>query len=243
MKKILCVSVALAMLVAVVGVKADTIISYTGDTTSTWYVKTVAGYDDSYVASVNGDWFTVENKASVVDPSFVNDGGGDSGWGKTIDCTDVMWISASDSGLVPNGYYSYGTTISGNLLENSVNWLALELFSDDQLRAIYINGIKVQGIFGVDSDQNWIETITYKVGLNTKNWDKDGDNIIEFIIYNDDRDGGGPEGNRTNLSGMAVMISGSEDNPFSHTPEPATLLILGFGAVGAGFAARRRMKG
>jgi len=149
---------------------------------------------------------------------------------------------------VPNvfgGLYAYTIALgNGDFLTNGlgeddfISWtLRGEFGSDDKAMDVYIwGGDAVWALEYVDhadtSVWGW-----YKVNVDFASFTFDADTeyfLTIFVLNNTLVNEGPPH----------AFISGLELTPvyeqFSETPEPATLLILGLGAAGAGFAARRR---
>ena len=182
-------------------------------------------------------------------------------WDRNSSVGLVDWISAMNQGIGPNGYYSFATTINDKLNQLGSNQtitldhLKLTFASDENMRAIVINGV----IYSV-SEAQWPQSPDYTgwtAGNYTSlslsgitNWNINGTNTIEFVVYNTGIQPDGTFTNNNNPIGLsaniqAFYIVSDNNNVIAHNPEPATLLLWtlgGMGLAGSSWVRKRRMK-
>jgi len=191
-------------------------------------------------------------------------------WG-SVDWTDAAqgnrstwtnkneWIAAvyETENKVANGFFAFkyslkATDVTATSVAGTLN---LTLAADDYIAAIYANGALLYSAnieqgkpVGNDANQNgnWLTLVdkTFDVTLVDSMLD------LIFVVHNTNAAGS----SNTNPMGLYAkgslttnieLISPQDPDPpitpSEVTPEPATLLILGLGVIGAGIAARRRM--
>jgi len=248
MKKLVVAFVSLLVIQAMVTVVlADTVPSLAtygpGDGWTIVY-KGTSGNDSRAVGNyyfpdgIPASWNTLVSKSNEIgwvgpsddDPKF---------WEDTISDSTTK---ATNIPRVPPGLYNY-TIELGDFVEGET-WILSGGFATDNL---LLNAIvwSDSSVTSIDNQihRNETELGIYSVAL--------GEGIVlsdllcpettyflTLTILN--AQGQGPKGSSPQglLSWLDLSKTSSSPAP---TPEPATLLILGLGAVGAGFAARRRM--
>jgi len=237
MKRMLFVCVALAMLFGVATVNADSIHTTADDG---WFVAFLGHQTDKgedWVPST-GSAFNASEYAEAAKNTY----GANIWWweGELVNEKDSVWISRAN-GMDENGYYSYMTSVDGSALLG-LDSMSLTFTADDRIMAIFVNGKQVEGgVLPQGTNGNTWESLTTFDGVMFSDyfWNENGDNWIEFIVENDNRLDSYDWGTK-NWTGLFAEIKFLNSDQSETTPEPATLLILGLGAVGAGLAARRR---
>ena len=199
--------------------------SYEGSYGGTIGTLTVAG--DLYASN---DWGIVENL------KFAEDGSGTlifTGYISTpiTPAFAPMNFMATNAALIPeilfNSFQVGSVDLTyGNILFDLSGIMGFS--GEDLLASLFADGFSLASLFGTDDIQgmealtsfgvNWGEGNLWilEEGKFTDGWSFSGDRLV----YSSDNGGGDP----------------------SNTPEPATLLMLGLGAIGAGLAARRKMR-
>ena len=155
----------------------------------------------------------------------------------------VDWISASNDGIGPNGYYSFVTTIDDTFNQLGRNQsltlchLSLTFASDENVQAIVINGVRYLGFAAQSPNfEGWFPGNDTTLSLSDiSHWNINGLNTIEFVVYNAGLTNIGTYTLNDNPFGLAANIQAFyhvTNNPPSHAPEPATLLLWAFGSLG-----------
>jgi hypothetical protein len=136
---------------------------------------------------------------------------------------DVPWISTRSSGTAsaPAGTYQYVYTLAQAGLFGT---LTGNVFVDNRLQRIFVNGVFANGIDFADLGERQFEGAGRPITFDLSQYGLI--QSITFVTLNN----GGPEGFSTGTAGLSAPA----------IPEPGTwmLMILGLGAVG--FAMRRR---
>jgi len=147
--------------------------------------------------------------------------------------TELSWISLYENTVGPDGYYSYMTTIDGSTV--ALKELGIKHSSDNWLHAIVINDVLYGGFSSQDKNafDGW--TVDNLDGIN--NWNVNGSNKIEFIVYNGYGSVSSSMSGLPNPTGFAVEIYTTA------IPEPETyaMMLAGLGIVGA-IVRRRRIR-
>jgi hypothetical protein len=232
----------------------------------TYSVKPVTTAPDDWLKSGINDWITPSNPRNLGGQFGSIGTGGDKGYtykngyyAYTTVINDIACLqSARDS--ISDGTYA----------GNGVFSLYIEYASDDHMHAILINGEPFYLETWLDPEnkeydgpgliKSWEGGYTAIQLLNDDGslasyWYTDRENTIQFIVHNNDSQGAMQNGVRekyrlnNNPTGFAVNVSAAyvifskydDDNPPT-VPEPGSILLLGTGIMGLGFAAKRKLR-
>ena len=275
MKKILFVSIALAMLVAVASVKADYVQEYgIGNNVNGIYsgLKDSGNGDSAFFQVFNRMFGTAYASMNAIVNKYGEDVDPNSTWYVGEEST-LLGVGKNQTGFADvlsiTGGTSFGsTTVQKDQVTNLDFIYPLDSKTyqpgssiDFQLDVSRTDGkygqINYSLLNGIDAYGN-----VYMIALditdlyNEKN-DTEFDSVYMFL-WEDWKEGqkvqwGGNTptdaiGSDWDYADFVYIMTNVYTDPdiggsSTATPEPATLLVLGFGAIGAGFAARRRMFG
>ncbi len=230
MKKIMCACVAMAMLLGVAQVNAGVIKYYDQDG--------ILIPSDSPLLEGRPTWQADDYYTFVIDSDETNWGGMDS-FGQALIAKQI-WITVADGGD-GNVKFRIESSGTGRIQQNPIDWV---LAGDD------ISDMLTPTSKHFPNPNNWLPQEWFADYIGNTDWDSLADYIENWGLTMSMHLGGLPD-DLNSLNPAAFKWDGNAEeytesvvvDKGTTTPEPATMLILSLGMAGAGFAARRRLRG
>lgn len=260
-------SLCLVMLMGVDFVKADYKYDLNTFDTFGWEVAQLYAYGDAgYVNPTNsgGKYNNISGKNSATTWGSFNVNWNNVSWSAAEQGNRDTWFdhdnwlaaSYQNDSKVANGFFAFKYTMTAADLANTLSvagTLNLLFGADDYLAAVYANGDELysqamaQGaVVGNDENKNgsWLSLNAESFEVELVNGQLD----LIFVVHNTNAANSAGKDNPMGLyldgsisTNVEMIVPNEPGNPAA-TPEPATLLIFGFGLAGIGLAAKRRRK-
>jgi hypothetical protein len=168
-------------------------------------------------------------------------------WGRIPHLNLDSWISPSSNGIGPNGFHSYVTTIDDSSLFSHLesgdivtfDRLEINFLCDENMQAIFINGVRYTGLSAAPPNHiGWGLSSAVSLNISNINWNIDGANTIEFVVYNTGLNIIGTYTAYDNPTGLSASVRAFYTVTEIPEPETYAMMLAGLGLIGV--VARRR---